>query len=92
MSARRGVLLRSLPVLLPVLLFVLLATAAAPQRPASPRAAAHAAVAAEAPAAHAGTGAESTPAVEPPADRVAVLSAQFTAGPRGCRAPPVASV
>jgi hypothetical protein len=82
----RSVLLRSLP----ALLVVLLALVAAPQRAtAGPRPAAGSAVAVEPSPERPDAAAESTADAGPvPADRVTVLSAQFTAGVRGSRAPP----
>lgn len=89
MDGRRRVLLRSLP----TLLALLLALAVAPQQPAPPARAATAchSVTAQSSPVQADPEAGSTVTAEPPADRVTVLSTQFTAGLRGCRAPPVAS-
>jgi hypothetical protein len=90
-GARRTLLLRSLP----LLLFVLLALVAAPQRPSaspasSPRAAAISSAAdASDPSEPSDAAAEFERA---PADRATVLSTQFTAGVRGSRAPPAASL
>ncbi|MGK5683623.1 hypothetical protein [Actinoplanes sp. URMC 104] len=89
MGGLRRVLLRSLPVLL------LLVLAVAPHRPASPPQRATVSCAAEpvvSEPASAGPVAEPPAStVERPADRAAVLASQFTAGARGCRAPPAAS-
>ena len=87
-NGRRRVLMRSLP----VLLLLVLAFAAAPHRSAPPQRAAVSCPAATAPTESAEPVQESTSAAEPPADRVAVLSSQVTAGARGSRAPPAASV
>jgi hypothetical protein len=91
-SDRRGVLLRSLPVL--VLLTLVLA--AVPQRSTSPpRATAGSAASASAVPTSSTPEDPATEAAatdDPPADHVTVLAAQSTASARGCRAPPVASV
>lgn len=87
MDGRRRVLLRSLP----TLLALLLALGVAPQQPAPPAQAASACHSVTAQSEPAQADPEATATVEPPAERVAVLSTQFTAGLRGCRAPPVAS-
>jgi hypothetical protein len=84
----------ALPALLPVLLFVLLALVAEPQRAtAAPRAAATGTAApAEAAPEQSGSVAESAVDAAPaPADRAAVLLTQFTVGVRGSRAPPATS-
>ncbi|MFC3739487.1 hypothetical protein [Paractinoplanes deccanensis] len=91
-GARRTLLLRSL---LAVLLFVLLAQVATPQRPSVPSSARAAvpssAVTQTTPASshEPGDDAESEQA---PSDRATVLITQFTAGVRGSRAPPAASL
>ena len=90
MSGRRGVLLRSLP----VLLFLLLALAGAPRAatPAPPVAASASAATASSPAPADPVARQASSSAEPPVDRAAVLRSQITAGVRGCRAPPAASV
>ncbi|MEU4244821.1 hypothetical protein [Actinoplanes sp. NPDC026619] len=86
----RRVLLRSLPYLLAVLLTLV---AAPPQSAVAPRAVAGVPAVATSPAEPA-----DSPVVEPagaepaPADHAPALLAQFTAGVRGSRAPPAASV
>jgi len=86
----RRLLLRSLP----ALLFLLLSLVAAPQRSTAPQQPVARAVLAATDASP--EQAEVTPAAcdapPVPADRATVLFAQFTAGVRGCRAPPAASV
>jgi hypothetical protein len=87
-DARRTLLLRSL---LSILLFVLLAQVATPQRPSatsSPRAA----VSSSAVADSSGEPDEQAESEQAPIDRATVLSTQFTAGVRGSRAPPAASL
>lgn len=81
MTVRRTVLLRSLP-------FLLLALAIELRSPAPPQPAV-ACTAVESAPAPADTD-ERAAAADPLADRTTVLSAQFTAGTRGCRAPPAA--
>ncbi|XVV16303.1 hypothetical protein ACQP2X_18675 [Actinoplanes sp. CA-131856] len=86
---RRMLLLRSL---VSILLFVLLAQVATPQRPSaasSPRAAVSSSAVAESSPEEPGEDAEFEQA---PLDRATVLSTQFTAGVRGSRAPPAASL
>jgi len=86
-SDRRGLLLRSLPVL--ILLTLLLA--AAPQRSTSrPQAAVSTTAQTSATAEDPATEAAATD--DPPADHVTVLADQSTANARGSRAPPFASV
>ncbi|MEV4346840.1 hypothetical protein AB0J83_20470 [Actinoplanes sp. NPDC049596] len=87
---RRTLLLRSL---LSVLLFVLLAQVATPQRPSatsSPRAAVSSSAVSD-PSSSLTEPDESAESEQAPIDRATVLSTQFTAGVRGSRAPPAAS-
>jgi hypothetical protein len=89
-NGRRRVLLRSLP----VVLLLVLALAGVPQRsPASPRATvACSAVRVEESPAQTDPATTSAVDAEPaPGDFTTALSAQFTAGVRGSRAPPAAS-
>ena len=88
-SDRRGLLLRSLPVLL--LLTLLLA--AAPQRsPSRPQAAVSSSATAQTAATAEDPATEPAATDDPPADHVTVLADQSTASARGSRAPPFASV
>ncbi|WP_433729490.1 hypothetical protein ACQP2Y_17580 [Actinoplanes sp. CA-051413] len=88
-SDRRGLLLRSLPVL--VLLTLLLATA--PQRSTSrPQAAVSTSAIAQISSTAEDPATEAAATDDPPADHVTVLADQSTASARGSRAPPFASV
>jgi hypothetical protein len=74
---------------LPVLLLLLLAWGIAqPQRPTTPTPAVIAGAPADTTTGDTTTPAPADDAEHTPADRTTVLTAQFTAGPRGCRAPP----
>jgi hypothetical protein len=87
-SDRRGLLLRSLP----VLLLLTLVLAAAPQpSPSRPQAAVSTSAAVPAPATAEDPATETAATDDPPADHLTALAAQSTASARGCRAPPVAS-
>ena len=86
----RGVLLRSLP----ALLVILMALVAAPQRSTTSQrpAATHAAASVESTPEQSDPGTRPAPAPAPAvADRTATLFTQFTAGVRGSRAPPSVS-